>query len=227
MWPLIRSDISYHRNTFIMLFIMVSAFFIFLQFSPEKIDFMIFVLVFVIVNQINTYRIREKRDRQHTLLPLSARQIGMARLLVLLLPCAAAFMFYYLLGLIFTSGEAIESWKLVVLFGLTLLFFSVFLILQDIYYMFPRSRLMGLFGQSTHLMVFAIGMLVFMSLGLFAFMSMEKTGQPPAALVYTIDFAKKYNPFGGTFGIVRFLIFSLAFSYLSVLTFSRRKSFVE
>ena len=227
MWQLIKSDISYHRATFIMLHIVVAALFAFLKFSAEELDFMIFIMAFVIINQINAFRIKEKRDRQHALLPLSVRQIGTARLLTLLIPCATAFFFYYLLDLLFTSGKPVEGLKLVVLFGLTLLLFSVFLILRDAFYFSTKSRFSNLFGESTFMITLAIGLLAFMSLGLLAFMSFSKTGQPPAALVYAIEFGKKYNPFVGGFGIVRFLIFSLAFSSLTVLTFSRRKSFVE
>jgi len=233
MWHFIKSDISYYRSMIAVLFVMMALFFFVQRYTAEDLDFMAVILVFVLVNPVNTCRIKEKRDRQHALLPLSIGRIAAGRLLSVLFPCLAGFVFYTLLHILFepdaggppSHGAHFE--KMMVQFGIALLIFSIFFILRDVYFFSTRSRMISRMGGSSFLIMFLLGFMVLGSLGLYAFTATSETGKPPAFLVYMMDWTEKYNPFGGYYGAAKFLIFSLLFSSLSILSFCRRKSFVE
>jgi len=69
------------------------------------------------------------------------------------------------------------------------------------------------------LMVF-LGM-IFGMLGMVAFMNR------PTGITTVVDFVMSHNPFSGEFGFEKFFILSLVLSGLTIVTFNRRKSYLE
>jgi hypothetical protein len=88
MWKLLKAEIQYRKDIFLLIFLSSVIFFIFLFFyfgknRPDKntglyfLVYMFFCIVFTVV--FNPW-IREKRNRRFLVLPVSIRTIGLVRL---------------------------------------------------------------------------------------------------------------------------------------------------
>ena len=224
MLQILKSEFLYNKYSYIAPHCFIGLLFVYQVLSPGEAHFMIFLLTFIMVNQIHISRVREKRDRQHMLLPVSARQNALSRLILSLLFCCSAYVFYIILLVMFSDNPVIHVRALGILFGFNICAFSILFMLRDVYLMSGRSRVLKFIGSYTTLFLL---FLVLMLAGVWAFWITEQTGKPPAALVMLIDFIRAYNPFSGPYGVYRFLGFSLLLAGLSVVSFSRRSSFAE
>jgi hypothetical protein len=223
MWSIIvKSELAYHKNS-ILLFLAIIAFsFVYFEIiAPEDWEYVIFMLVFFMINSIISRRMKEKRNRQHLRLPISANQIALARALTVYLPSSCAFIALLILHFVFQINITFLVGKISTLIGISILIFSLFFILYDLYPSFFKR-----YGKFL-VAIFAMGLSAFMVIGILV-MAKTKLGEPvPEIAIQIINLVRNYNPFAGASGWIRFLIFNLILSGITIITFGRCKSYVE
>lgn len=204
MWRILEADLRYHKGILMMFLPLILAYSN--GFLPAL------AAPFLMVNSIIPFRSREKRDRLQAVLPVTLRQIGMARILLVILPCLA----WYLVFLLFWWSYGAAGWEevrwVMIFFGAIVAGYSVAFLLNDLF-LFTRA--------ATKLIV--VGLLLF-SLSLWLALDLKSSASPDFVVIRVIDTAQAYNPFRGVFGNFLFLAASLALAALSVFTFVRRKS---
>ncbi|MCI0496039.1 hypothetical protein L0Z72_13625, partial [candidate division KSB1 bacterium] len=222
MWSIVKSELAYHKNS-ILLFLAILAFaFVYFEIiAPEDWEYVIFMLVFFMINSTIAGRMREKRNRQHFRLPLSAQQIALARALTVCLPACFAFVELLLLHSAFQKNSAFSVGKISILIGISILPFMLFFIFYDLYPSFFKK-----YGKFL-VAIFAMGLSAFMAIGILV-MIKTRSGEPMPGFALTLfNLIRDYNPFAGESGWIRFLIFNLILSSITIFTFGRCKSYVE
>ena len=222
MWTMVKTELDYHKNS-ILLFLAVIAFaFVYFEMiSPDNWEYIILMMVFFMINSIISGSMREKRNRQHFGLPLSAQQIALARALIIYLPCCFAFMELLILHFVFQKGIAFPIAKISIIIGVSILPFMLFFIFYDLYPSFFKK-----YGKFL-VAIFAMGLSAFLAIGIMV-MTKTKSGEPlPGFALTLLNLIRDYNPFAGESGWIRFLIFHLVLSSITIITFGRCKSYVE
>ena len=222
MWTILKTELAYHKNS-ILLFLTIIAFTYLYNavISPGNAEFMIFIMSFLIINSIISTRLREKRNRQHFRLPVSAHHIALARVLDIYLPCCFAFVELLILHFIFQKNIPFQVGKISILIGIGIFLYSLFFIFYDLYSSFFKK-----YGKFL-LVLLVLGLSAFMAAGILVMKQTNATGAPPGLLISIIDFVKNNNPFAGESGWIRFLIVNLILSSITIITFGRCKSYVE
>jgi len=222
MWNIVKSELAYHKNS-ILLFLAVIAFaFVYFEIiAPEDWNWIIFMMVFFMINSIIAGRLKEKRNRQQLRLPRSAQEIALARVLTVYLPACFAFAELLLLHSIFQKNIAFPLGKISVLIGISILPFTLFFIFYDLHPSFFKK-----YGKFL-VAIFAMGLSAFLAIGIM-FMTKTKSGEPlPGFALTLLNLIRDYNPFAGASGWIRFLVFNLILSSITIITFGRCKSYVE
>ena len=220
MWKLIKSDLEYQKNS-ILLFLGI-IFFVFIyntSISPGNAEFMIFLMTFMMMNSFVTYRAREKRNRLHFRLPLSAREMGGARILIIYILSLLVIGLLFISHLFFQRNVPFPYQRITTMVGLSLFLFTLYFIFNDIF-----TAIFKKYGR----FVMMIGVLVlalFMVLGIVVMKQTNTTGSAPGFMASIIEFIKNINPFTGSSGWFRFLRVVFVLSLITIITFSRRKSY--
>jgi hypothetical protein len=222
MWKLIKSDLDYHKNS-ILLFLGI-IFFVFIyntSISPGNAEFLIFLMTFMMMNSFVTYRAREKRNRLHFRLPLSARELAGSRILFVYVLATLAIGILFISHQLFQRQVSFPYLRMTVLVGMSVFLSLLYFIFYDIF--------ISLFKKYGRFIVM-LGVLVvamFMVLGIVVMKQTNEAGSSPGQLISIIDFIKNINPFAGRSGGIRFLRVILVLSFITIFTFNRRKSYVE
>lgn len=210
MTNLIKAEIDYYKYRILTLFWIVPAFYLFATMRHSDNWFVLpCIMAVAIVIQILIDRNIEKRERLHILLPLSVHRLAMVRLMILLLPCLCLYGIYLIIHLLMTRG--LPSWNdggfdLIMFFGLSLLGFSIYFIQRDL--------LSAVFRADARLGIDAIILIALC-----------------AAIIYgiPIGLAIHYKTKIGSAEpeIAILFICGILFLYPTVVTFARRKSYLE
>jgi len=222
MWKLIKSDIDYQKNSLILFLGMI--FFVFIyntSISPGNAEFMIFLMTFMMMNSFVTYRAREKRNRLHFRLPLSARELAGSRIFTVYVLAILAIGVMFISHLLFQRQISFPYQRISVMVGMSIFLFSLYFIFNDIF-----TSLFKKYGR----FIVMLGVLVvamFMVLGIVVIKQTNEAGSSPGQLMTIIDFIKNINPFSGSSGGIRFLRVVLVLSFITIFTFNRRKSYIE
>lgn len=222
MWTMVKTELDYHKKV-ILLFLVIIAFeFIYSEIiSSSGWGYIIFMLIFFMINSIISGRMKEKRNRQHLRLPISTNQIALARALTVYLPSSCAFIALLILHFVFEINIPFPVGKISTLIGISILPFMLFFIFYDLYPSFFKK-----YGKFL-VAIFAMGLSAFMAIGILV-MAKTKSGEPMPGFALTLsNLMRNYNPFAGASGWIRFLIFNLILSGFTIITFGRCKSYVE
>ena len=222
MWTMVKTELDYHKNSILLfLAIIAFAFVYFEMISPDNWEYIILMMVFFMINSIISGSMREKRNRQHFSLPLSAQQIALARALIIYLPGCFAFMELLILHFVFQKGIAFPIAKISIIIGVSILPFMLFLIFYDLYPSFFKK-----YGKFL-VAIFAMGLSAFMAIGILVMTKPGSSAPLPDFIKTFFNLIRNYNPFTGASGGFRFLIFNLILSGFTIITFGRCKSYVE
>ena len=222
MWKLIKSDLEYQKNSILLFLGIIFFIFIYNAFiSPGNAEFMIFLMTFMMMNSFVTIRAREKRNRLHPRLPLSAREVGGSRILIVYILALLAIGVLFISHQLFQRQVSFPYQRITVLVGISVFLFSLYFIFYDL----CRSlfKKYGRFFVMLGVLVLAL----FMGLGIVVMKQTNATGAPPGLMISIIDFVKNNNPLAGNTGWIRFLILNLILSIITIFTFNRRKSYIE
>ena len=222
MRRLLKAEVGYNWIHLVVIFFVPLIFVYQMAASSENLNFLYVLFAFITINNMNTFRIKEKRDRFHVLLPLSGYKIALARIgSIVIMPCFVIYVVYIFLHLLYGEARTIIDLSMLVGFGILNCFFSAFFVLYDLFSDFLRK-----YSSRILLGLVLLGGVINL-LGVFVFIRTKNAGGIPSALADIIEFVISNNPFAGEYGVEKFLVLSILLSLLSVTTFGRRRSYVE
>ncbi|MFC1554323.1 hypothetical protein ACFL7D_06795 [candidate division KSB1 bacterium] len=220
MWKVLNAEIQYNRFSFLFFLSIIPGIHIIKQYYVDVPLLIFFYLPIVALNQIFIFRSKEGRERFTNRLPVQLTALAIARISIVLLPCLFGIILMELLNLVQSGIESISINNSIILFGIVVLIYSIYFIFSDIMSVFSGGK------SNKNAMMVLIGLLTaFMFLGLFMFMK-TSSGEPPSALVNTIEFVINNHPFRGEYGVMKFAVTALVSSVITVCTYIRRRSFL-
>jgi len=217
MWRMVKAEFIYNKGRILFAFLFIIAFSIlFIKDSPTSSIFPVLYIPFMILNQIIVFWNKEKRIRSHVLLPVTIRQIAAVRILLIVIPYFCINKIFLIIYNIFTPHWHFYYGQLIYILSVVFIFYSVYFILQDI---FLKK------GTNPVRMIIYI---VFSVVGLGAILGIYLIAAGiPQPLADTFKFLSKHNPFSIKYWAVSFLVMGLLSCFLTLVTYTRRKSFLE
>ncbi|MFQ5824104.1 MAG: hypothetical protein ACE5JB_08635 [bacterium] len=226
MWSILKAEFNYHKKIFLGFSIFVPLLRIYATSPIEDLppNYLMFWMMFLMVQSWYAFRNKEKRERQLTRLPITMRKMALARIFMVIISSLSFIVFYAIMYFVLDPVKPVNQWIWIVSFGIILFGFSVYFILADLFSDFFRK--IG-FTKNTMVVGIALFMIGFALLGLFFSVTTSATGKPPIPIGPIIQFIKVNNPFGGEYGIAKFMVLSIVSACLSVVTYGHRKSYLE
>lgn len=223
MAQILRAEIKYNLKLIVgfFLFLPVTWLLSFNTFEDLSPNYIMFWLMFVMVQSWNSVRNKEIREYQHAALPLARNQVALARLSMVVVLSLVMIATHFIVIHVIQPGRVINFTTVMLPFSILLFMFSLYYLLRDrLLYFLRHNRILKITKERTMsllmLMVF-LGMIF----GMVAFMVR------PTAIAQFVDFAIAHNPFSGKFGFEKFVTLSLVLSGLTIVTFNHRKSYLE
>jgi len=217
MWRLLKTEFVYNKYRLIIFFLFaVLLSLLYINDPPTSSIFPVLYLPFLFLNQIIVFWNKEKRNRTHTLLPVSIRQIALTRILLIIIPYFCFNKIFLIVYNILTPGWHFYYGQLIYILSIIFIFYSVYFILQDIFLKKDTNP------------VRMIIYIVFSLIGLGAILGIYLiVADVPQPLVDTIAFLRKHNPFSVKYWAVTFLVMGLLSCCLTIVTYTRRKLYLE
>lgn len=220
MWSLVRAELVYHRLLLALLFAvaMPLAAVQTAAMDDTEIGGIValtpFVVAWALTSVIFESRNRERRDRLLALLPVATHQVALSRLVMAVGPFALALLIFAAVREAISPDPQIGA-LLRIGVGLCLAVYGGVCVVQDLCSAMTRRALKGRLAAA---LVFALVM------GMGVFVATTR-GQPHPILawVFTAPIEFLRSPQGQT----RFLFLSLVLGFVSVITYSRRKSYLQ
>ena len=214
MRHILKAEFEYNKVGFLVSYVIVAVLFTLEALLGDRWDVYDIVdnsaVVYLIsLGIIGSHSDKERRDRMHSLLPVSVRQVSIARLLFCLIYQATFFAVWfvvYLVTLADTNPDAI--WSLITINGLALTALVLFVIFSDLKH-FENLRYRVVF-LVTLLAILALFLLTVVHDGLFTHVGFMRY----------VEFGK--SPLGALF----FTLLALGLFTASAMAFERRKSYV-
>ncbi len=227
MWRVIKSEFAYHHKLFGGFLIIIPFFWLVvrsLAVADLPLGMLLFVMLFLLLQNWTTIRNKDRRERLQALLPLPAFQTALARMAVVVFAALVyGAIHYFFVNLIF-SGKPFDMPFMLKVCAIVIIGFSLYFVLRDFFAGFFRK-----FGIAKNSIVIG-AVLVLLGLnflGIFALHLVKTTGKSPVDLRPFLLFIVKSDPFAGEYGILKFFVWITIFSAVTVLTFRRRKSYLD
>ncbi len=224
MWRILKAELDYHKRLFagFVGFVILLGFYAANSFIEDlSPNYILFLMMFLLLQNWNTLRNKERRDFQIVQLPVSIGLIALARIVMIFI------VFVMLVGpftlMQFLLTRSVDYIHSLIGLGIILMGFSIYYIMRDQILLFLRK--MGI-TQSKMRWGLAVSFLALNFLGIFFFIKTSKTGSPPVsldALVQFIRFIKGARPQD----LVKFFVPAITFACLTVISFSKRRSYFE
>jgi hypothetical protein len=223
MWRILKSEIRYNRVNFAVFLIIIPPVLVYAAYRPSSTPFFIvWLMAFLAINNWNAFRIREKREFQLVQLPVSVRQIALARLVMVTGAPAVFMLFFALLYSVLSPARGLHWRGLLTLYGLVVMIFSLAFIFRD--------RFLGtkLLKQGKIAIVALVGLGVVANIyALIAFRRAGEAGREPPAFLRALEYIIENNPSTTSLRTAAFLAASLAIAGLTIVTFRRRRTYIE
>lgn len=227
MWYLLKTEFDYNKTAFLgaLAFIIpICVLELLLEDLPH------FYIIFPMLWSgmfWNMVRNKEVREFSLVRLPLSRRQLGAARLLMIILPALIILGCYASIHFMFrfrgSANYPVSTINLVAYFGLTLFVFSSYFIIRDLTLVFVRTnRFFRLTKDQLKIILF----FVLLSLNvLFAFTFTLNSHSQSFDSVFNFFF--RDSPFSDINNVLRFSAISLALAALTIVSYNSRKEYLE
>jgi len=171
--------------------------------------------------------IRNKEVREFYLvhLPLSRCKLGLARILIIILSSLLVLTFYELIHFIFnfrgSVNYPVSRINLVIYFAIVLFVFSVYLIIRDSTLFFLRTNRFFRLTKNQAKTILSFALLLLNVLFAFTFISRSPLFDKAFRFLF------HDNPFSDINNVIRFSVISLALAVLSIVSYCRRKAYLE
>ncbi|MFQ5633583.1 MAG: hypothetical protein ACE5I1_32870 [bacterium] len=224
MWHIVKAEIDYNKKLLLAVSLLIPLVCFYENaIADERIGYVL-LSIYMATTFWNIFRNKDKRDLQLVPLPLSARQLALARMATIAIVCLGFSIFYLLIYFLFHFQGPPESIKLLAYWGIILSGFSIYYVLRDLYK--SSFRKFGL----TKTRIKWIAILFALGLNFMIFYAIYQT-KATGEVHYFIHYLDKVNlladPPANAVQIVIFLVFSIVFAYSTAFTFGWRKSFLE
>lgn len=224
MWHILKAEFNYHKKIFLGFFGFL-PFICFHAINPILEDlsanYLIFMLIFLMLQNWNTFRNKENRERQHIRLPLSIKKIALARIFMIIIPCLGFIGFYSLIYSLLAGP--IDHIRLLISFSMILLGFSIYFIIRDLFLSFFRK--IG-FTKNRIVIGLVLIMLGLNLLGIFFFTRTTNTGAPPVNMELLAKFVR-FLQGADMYVATKFIVSSLALASSTLFSFGRRRSYLD
>jgi len=216
MWKLIKAEIVLNKVSLLIAYCLVISFFIMLIMSKAEINILgIILAIFIsgaIATGITSPKYKDKRDRFHITLPLSIKKIGIARLAYpVLVYFSLAILFFITSFMLKAYSIKLNTlWEILSINGFALILITCTHIHHDLKFYFLNKN-----QRAAEL---AIYMLVMLVMAFEWFKLILQRGQ-----LGTFEEHILFSPIGA-FGCN---LIGIGLAYLSILVFTKRKSYSE
>lgn len=230
MVQILKAEISYNRRIIIGFFSflpvswLVSLIHLEGLFAPVESlapSYLMFWLMFIMLQSWNSNRNKEIREFGQATLPLSRRKVAQARLMVVVLLALSMDGIYFVVLKLIRPARVIDFSTVMLPFTFILAMFSVYFMLRDRLLYFLRNNRISKITRERSFMILMLLNLIAVVAGFVAFMTR------PKAIGTIIEFAIIHNPFSGEFSLERSFIVSVILAGLTIVTFNYRKSYLE
>ena len=223
MVQILKAEIRYNLKLIIgfFLFLPLTWLLSFNAFQDLSPNYIMFWLMFVMVQSWNSVRNKEARGYQQAVLPLSKIRVALARLGMVIVLSLAMIAIHSVVIHQIQQSLAMSFSTIILPLAILLFMFSLYYLLRDrLLYFLRHNRIFKITKERT-MNILMLTVFLGMIFGMVAFMARLTTIAP------IIDFVIAHNPFSGEFGFEKFLILSLALAGLTLVTFNYRKSYLE
>ncbi|MFC1508690.1 hypothetical protein ACFL60_03270 [Candidatus Omnitrophota bacterium] len=241
MWKLLKAEFSYNKYSLFFVCLMIYGLVIVFSRSLPTITFLrfmdcceanhfklmhilftaqfIFVVALLIAGNVS------KRDRRHTLLPLSFREIGLSRLLGMLIIWVVLLMLYSLNHLIFNESPFTQFavWGVLSLNGFVLILISLFHTAYDVQFYYIRKN--NIFNIHNDIF-FKILIAVFAYLFWFFSNTLYDMNSFIWEFVSTYTLLSRHV-FFSLYGSVILNLAGIGMLYMNIVVFTRRRSYLS
>jgi len=229
MWRLLRAEFSYNKANISLVFLFICIFlYIMIYDWPGPLKSITFSMWFayvgesvgigIFIRSAKSRKHKEKRERMHVLLPLSTKQIALSRIVLPIL-FWMGFIFWFWLNILIFRGENIDTTIVWVIFSITghyLCFNAAVYINYDLdYYLIEKRKKVLLKIISICWIAALASILLWFFMG-----ALDREGP---SLIRSLREYLFFSPWGA-FG---FLAIGLLSTYLCLIIFMKRRSYVE
>jgi hypothetical protein len=220
MWRLIKSEFKYNWINFSLFLAAIPLLFLVqLRYRDIGASFFSFILLVLMINTWNALQIREKRDFQYIQLPLPIRRLALARILIVLISCAAFVGLFVVLHLAFLRAAPVNTRLFLTILGLVVSVFSLAFMFRD---RFLGSK--ALMRGKVVLVTLLAGTLLLNIMTWMAINQAKRQGSEPPGITRVFEFVEQHSPTASNLNTAIFLAVSLGLAYLTIETFARRRS---
>ena len=221
MLSVITTQLIYHKWVFA-IFISIAFFVLMIdKLLPYSPTFVIFLLGLLTIQNLMIYRSREKREILFARLPVTYRRLASARILLVVFALGIIFVFYLLFRMIFSVEAYDIGLKLTGFYMTLLLLFSAYFCARDLLlYALRHNALYKLTKERAQNMIM-FSVLLLNLLGLFVFYLR------PKVIGHVFEFIFEHNPYASITGVAKITAIALLFVVFSILTYTKRRSYLE
>lgn len=224
MWYILRAELEYNKKLVLGLLGFIPLICLYeLAVSSERQGYVLLTIYGLTVFW-NIFRNKEKRNCQQARLPLAAREIAQARILLIIIAGVVVDGLYYATYFIFNFKPPEEAIKLAAYLGIMLAGFSIYFLLNDLSSGAFKNLRLSKKSFKAMLILVALGL---QAMTIYAIIQTRATGRTHIFLHYFGNLNLLADPPGNYSEIVAFLILSVLLASLTVISFGRRKSYLE
>lgn len=223
MAQILKAEIDYNLKLIVGFFLFLPVMWLlsYNAFEDLSPNYIMFWLMFIMVQSWNSIRNKEIREYQQAVLPLPRTSVAFARLGVVTI-LSLIMIAIHSMAIHLIQPERKMNFSTVMLpFAILLFMFSFYYLLRDRLLHFLRHNRVFKITKERTMNILMLTVFLGMIFGIVAFMVRL------TAIAPVIDFVITHNPFSGRFGFEKFFFPSLALAGLTIVTFNHRKSYLE
>jgi|GEM_PF-2546765 len=222
MWRIIRAEASYHKWLFLGFLAAMPGLIIHEMIGPvERVHpaFLIWILIFMPINFWVSFRAKDKRELQYTQLPVKVREIGAARILMVLGSALVSTALYTVLHVIVTPSAPLHIKAFLVSILSVVFLYSLVFIIMDRVMGHPRL------GDAKTWIVVIMGFMVLGNVyALIATRRLRRVGGEPPFFIKIIEYVFEHHPFSSDLHTTVTVCVVVGLAIFSVWSFTRRKT---
>jgi hypothetical protein len=224
MWDIIKSELNY--NAFKLLaFLVVIPFLVLIEFYFDDFPklYIAFLLYFTILAWFLNAN-KEHRIIRYNILPVNRLKNAISRIIILLVITLAVYLPYIGLYWILKFNAALNIKYIFVSASVVLIVFGLSFVVRDLAFEFFRT--IGLNKYNIKLVLVVI-ILALNLITVYAFMYTKSTGHAPLFFESAIRSIESHNPFAHPAADFYFVLAFCAVAMISILSYNKRKSYLE
>ena len=228
MWHILKTEMNYNKTLFIIALFLIP--FIAIQVTYPVIEdlpvgMLVFVVMFLALQNWAVFKNKENRDYQQVRLPISNRQVAMARIGIVVLIGLIVCIIYWGFQLILKPQGPISYRSGLVPYGIVIAFFSIYFLFRDLLLNAMRNNRIFQFTRERSKTLLISIVLILNLLGFYFFFSAAKQQLDFIGGIFRFFV---HHPLVTTpSGIFIWMASSLIMACLTIVTYRLRKSYLE